>query len=61
MGYMGLLLIIYPKPYSIYLRGTIRFRGQGPGFKGIRFGFRVRGLGLRVQDRLVGLRVRVGV
>ena len=23
MGYMGILLFFYPKPYSIYLRGTI--------------------------------------
>ena len=23
MGYMGILIILYPKPYSIYLRGTI--------------------------------------
>ena len=23
MGYIGDLIIIYPKPYSIYLRGTI--------------------------------------
>ena len=22
-GYMGILIIIYPKPYSIYSRGTI--------------------------------------
>ena len=26
MGYMGDLYISYPKPYSIYLRGTIGFR-----------------------------------
>ena len=23
MGYMGILFLMYPKPYSIYLRGTI--------------------------------------
>ena len=26
MGYMGDLIIIYPEPYSIYLRGTIGFQ-----------------------------------
>ena len=26
MGYMGGLSIIYPEPYSIYLRGTVVFR-----------------------------------
>ena len=29
MGYMGDLSKIYPKPYSIYLRGTIGFRMLG--------------------------------
>ena len=28
--------MIYPKPYSMYLRGTIEF-----GFMGLRWGFRV--------------------
>ena len=35
--------MIYRKPYSIYLRGTIRFVlrfGRGLGVKG--FGFRIR-------------------
>ena len=26
MGYIGILLLMYPEPYSIYLRGTIGFR-----------------------------------
>ena len=31
MRYMGVLVIIYPKPYSIYLRGTITVgRAQAP-------------------------------
>ena len=29
-GVYGDLIIIYPKPYSIYLRGTIRFRLYRP-------------------------------
>ena len=29
------LVTIYPKPYSIYLRGTIGFRAQGLGFYGL--------------------------
>ena len=29
MGYMGGLIIIYPKDYSIYLRGTIGFDLEG--------------------------------
>ena len=28
------LIIVYPKPCSIYLRGTTVFRGQGSGFVG---------------------------
>ena len=27
MGYMGIFFILYPKPYSIYLGGTVRFSG----------------------------------
>ena len=29
MGVYGDLIIIYPQPYSIYLRGTICVRGRG--------------------------------
>ena len=28
-------LIIYPKPYSIYLRGTVPFRGITGGYVGV--------------------------
>ena len=50
MGYMEIFFIIYPKPYSIYLRGTIGLRGFG--FEVWASGFRVQGLeafGLRVS------------
>ena len=30
-GVHGDLIIIYPKPYSVYLRGTIRSRVRGSG------------------------------
>ena len=38
-GVYGDLIIIYPKPYFIYLRGTRRFWGFG----GLGVGFRVVG------------------
>ena len=40
-------IIIYPKPYSIYLRGTIRVQGFGSkvsDYKVAGFGFGFRGL-----------------
>ena len=40
MGYMGDPITIYPKPYSIHLRGTF---GSGP--------LRAQGLGFRVKGR----------
>ena len=33
MGVYGDLIMIYPKPYSIYLRGTMGFRDAGSGFR----------------------------
>ena len=42
-GVHGDLIIISPKPYSIYLRGTISLGSLGSGFS-LRFGFRVKGL-----------------
>ena len=38
---MGIFIVIYPKPYSIYLRGTIGLGGSGV------FGFVVRALKFR--------------
>ena len=44
---MGILFIGYPKPYSIYLRGTVRFGGLAPRVKGSTTGFRDEGFGFR--------------
>ena len=57
MGYMGILIIIDPKPYSIYLRGTIGFRVQGLGFRVLGWGTRVWDLGCWVLGVGIGFGV----
>ena len=43
MGYMGILLEIDPKPYSIYLRGTISPKSDGQEIYEMKYGLRFLG------------------